>query len=60
MYYYLSIHNCVYTFFRITRTTRTLTTSGSVIGGGVGENDELRESMQKIVDQFMTEERRAQ
>ncbi|XP_015113068.1 microtubule-associated protein futsch isoform X7 [Diachasma alloeum] len=43
---------------RITKTTRVATSSGTT-GGGAG-SDELRESMQKIVDQFMTEERRGQ
>ncbi|KAH0568239.1 hypothetical protein KQX54_019794, partial [Cotesia glomerata] len=46
---------------KITRTTRVITSSTTVPGTEemVG-NDELRESMQKVVDQFMTEERRAQ
>ncbi|XP_015589452.1 ankyrin-3 isoform X8 [Cephus cinctus] len=46
---------------RITKTTRTVTMSVPVAGSAVGAGtDELRESMQKIVDQFMTEERRGQ
>lgn len=44
--------------FRITRTTRVVTTTGS--GGITGGADELRESMQKIVDQFMVEDRKGQ
>ncbi|KAK0094455.1 hypothetical protein PV326_010824, partial [Microctonus aethiopoides] len=43
----------------ITRTTRTITSSGTS-GGGTEDSNDLKDSMQKIVDQFMTEERRAQ
>ncbi|XP_044010729.1 ankyrin-2-like isoform X9 [Aphidius gifuensis] len=46
---------------RITKTVKTVTSSSSsVTGGTTGGSDELRESMQKIMDQFMTEERRGQ
>ncbi|XP_033226769.1 ankyrin-3-like isoform X10 [Belonocnema kinseyi] len=45
---------------RTTRTTRVVT--ATVPGAGIvsGGSDELRESMQKIVDQFMVEERKGQ
>ncbi|XP_043478904.1 ankyrin-2-like isoform X4 [Leptopilina heterotoma] len=43
---------------RITRTTRVVTTAG--LGGVSSGADELRESMQKIVDQFMVEDRKGQ
>ncbi|OXU17368.1 hypothetical protein TSAR_008989 [Trichomalopsis sarcophagae] len=40
-----------------TRVTRTMTTS---VPGATEDSEEMRESMQKIVDQFMTEERKGQ
>ena len=46
--------------FRITRTTRVLTATVPGAGNVSGGSDELRESMQKIVDQFMVEERKGQ
>lgn len=45
---------------RITRTTRTVTMSIPVAHSAVSGSDELRDSMQKVIDQFMTEERRGQ
>nr|KAF7439129.1 hypothetical protein H0235_001520 [Vespula pensylvanica] len=46
---------------RITRTVQVVTTTTTVpMAGGIAVTDDLRESMQKIVDQFMTEERKGQ
>lgn len=38
----------------------TTTTVPPMAGGGIAVTEDLRESMQKIVDQFMTEERKGQ
>lgn len=43
-------------FYRVTRTVQVITTTSGTASGP----DELRESMQKIVDRFMMEERRDQ
>lgn len=43
-------------FCSITTTTRTETRT--ITSAGAGGTDELRESMQKIMDTFMTEEKK--
>lgn len=43
-------------FFSITTTTRV--ESRTVLSTGTDGTDDLRESMQKIMDTFMTEERK--
>ncbi|XP_011500173.1 PREDICTED: ankyrin-3-like [Ceratosolen solmsi marchali] len=45
---------------RIMRVTRTITSSVPVTGEDTGDSDNLHESVKKIVDQFMAEERKAQ
>jgi hypothetical protein len=45
---------------RITRVTRTITSSVPVMGEDIEESENLHESVKKIVDQFMAEERKGQ
>ncbi|XP_047358363.1 ankyrin-3-like isoform X23 [Vespa velutina] len=46
---------------RVTRTMQVVTTTTTIpMAGGIAVTDDLRESMQKIVDQFMAEERKGQ